>query len=115
MATMMIDGYVAEFDYDPEEKSFHGHIANIPEVVTFWGESAEEIEREARASLEVYLDVCQEQGIQPSKPYSGKFQVRMNPEQHRAVATAAALSGKTLNAWVITALDREAREQAGEE
>lgn len=66
MATMKIDAYVAEYEYDAEERSFHGHIANIPEVVSFWGESAEEIEREARTSLKVYLEVCKENGVEPS-------------------------------------------------
>ena len=78
MGTMKVGDYVAEFDYDPEEKSFHGRIANIPETVTFWGASAKELEREVRASLKVYLEVCEEKGIEPSKPYSGKFQVRMD-------------------------------------
>ena len=42
--------------------------------------------------------MCKENGLEPSKTYSGKFRVRMDPGLHRQVANAAALAGKTLNA-----------------
>ena len=42
-----------------------------------------------------------------AKPYSGKLMLRVSPEIHAAVATAAQLSGKSINQWATEALDRE--------
>ena len=52
-----------------------------------------------------------EVGKVPDKPFSGKFQVRVSPEIHRAVALAAGIEGKSLNVWVAETLEREAKKQ----
>ena len=43
-------------------------------------------------------------------PQSGRFMVRMAPAQHARISAAAALAGKSMNAWVVEALDRAATE-----
>jgi predicted HicB family RNase H-like nuclease len=47
-------------------------------------------------------------GKKPQKPYSGKLMLRIRPEIHAAVATAAQLSGQSINQWASEALNREA-------
>jgi len=32
----------------------------------------------------VYLEVCGERGVEPEKPFSGRFNLRMAPEVHRS-------------------------------
>lgn len=39
-----------------------------------------------------------------AKPYSGKLLLRLTPEIHAAVATAAQVSGKSINQWAAEAL-----------
>jgi hypothetical protein len=51
-----------------------------------------------------YLAFCKERGEVPEKPFSGQFVTRISPELHRQVNVAAALSGKSLNAWVTEQL-----------
>ena len=44
--------------------------------------------------------MCREDGVEPRKQFSGKFNVRISPELHAAIAAAAAADGKSLNQWV---------------
>ena len=79
-------------------------LVNIRDVVNFYGASVTELQEEFRNSMAAYLDVCREEGIEPDKPFSGRFNLRLPPELHRAIADASALEGKSLNGWVMDVL-----------
>ena len=51
-----------------------------------------------------YLETSAERGEMPNKPYSGKLLLRVAPEVHAAVATAAEVSGKSINQWAAERL-----------
>jgi predicted HicB family RNase H-like nuclease len=55
-------------------------------------------------SIDDYLAFCRQRGETPDKPFSGQFVTRIPPELHRQVNVAAAVSGKSLNAWVTEQL-----------
>lgn len=55
---------------------------------------------EGKQSLQVYLDMCAEKGIEPYRQFSGRFNMRLEPEVHAAAVTAAAAENKSLNEWV---------------
>ena len=48
--------------------------------------------------------MCQEDGVEPRRQFSGKFNVRIPPELHAAISAAAAADGKSLNKWVTEEL-----------
>lgn len=104
MATMEYKGFLARIEYDVDEDSFFGCVVNVSSPITFYGKSTEELRREFSRSVETWLEVCREHGMEPEKPYSGRLTVRMTPEVHRMIAAAATLSGKSLNAWAVDAL-----------
>jgi predicted HicB family RNase H-like nuclease len=97
-------GYTAVVEFDPSIDAFHGRVLGLQDVVTFEGRSVDELLREMVESVEDYLDFCAEQGKEPERPYRGEFLVRTTPEVHRAVATAAAAEGVSLNTWVESTL-----------
>jgi predicted HicB family RNase H-like nuclease len=103
---MRYGDYLAEIDFEEESKLFHGRVVNIRDVVNFYGGSAKKLLTEFRRSVEEYVAVCREEGIEPNKPYSGRFNVRLPPDLHRAVAETSAQEGKSLNAWVADELAR---------
>jgi|DewCreStandDraft_4_1066084.scaffolds.fasta_scaffold179438_1 predicted HicB family RNase H-like nuclease len=115
MNLLKYKGYAGVFAFDPEAKLFHGEVAGIRDVVTFQGRSVAELEEALKDSVEVYLSHCQRKGKQPDKPYSGEIKLRLGPELHREVATAATASGLSLNAWMKQALEREAKQALGED
>jgi len=44
--------------------------------------------------------------VEPEKPYSGRFNVRLDPDLHRRAALCAAREHKSLNDWVSEAIER---------
>jgi predicted HicB family RNase H-like nuclease len=100
-------GHAARIEFSSGNDCFIGHIAGIKDTVGFHAESVDELKQAFSEAVEDYLDVCKIIGKSPQKLYSGKLMLRVPPEVHAAVATAAHLSGKSINQWATEALDRE--------
>ncbi len=96
MNLMTVDGYHAKIDYDEKTDQFRGAILGLSGGADFYGSSPEELRREFRKSLDVFLEVCKEQGIEPRRHYSGKFNLRISPELHEKLAMTAEAEGKSL-------------------
>ncbi|MBB3103757.1 type II toxin-antitoxin system HicB family antitoxin [Azomonas macrocytogenes] len=105
---MVIDGYQAVIQYGPEIEMFRGEFLGLNGGADFYAADIEGLKREGATSLRVFLEMCAEDGVEAQKSFSGKFNVRVPPELHADIAIAAAAEGKSLNQWVIEALDREA-------
>ena len=60
----------------------------------------------SKRHLEVFLEVCKEQGIEPRRNFSGKFNLRIPAELHEKLAVTAEAQGKSLNALAQEALQR---------
>jgi predicted HicB family RNase H-like nuclease len=108
MTTMTHDGYVARVELDEEAGLFHGEVVNTRDVLTFQGRTFDELRTAFAGTIADYIEWCRERGKEPERPYSGNFTVRVSPELHRRIAAAAARDGKSVNAFVTSALDRVA-------
>lgn len=97
---MQYKGYFAHIEFDDEANIFHGEVVNIRDVITFQGESVENLKNAFVDSIEDYLNFCAARGEQPEEPFSGRFTVRLSPDQHKKVVMAAAKAGKNIDAWV---------------
>ena len=97
---MNYKGYIGKVEYDDENRVFTGSVVNTKTVITFYGSSVDEIENEFKASVDDYLEWCVEDGVEPERPYSGKFNVRFTPELHQQAATGAKVLGISLNSFV---------------
>jgi len=111
MNILTYKGYTGVFEFYPDDEAFHGQVAGITDVVHFTGSSIEELKQALAGSVEDYLEFCAEQGKEPQRPYSGRFNVRIAPELHQRIASRAAADGKSLNAWVAEALGKVAADQ----
>jgi len=108
MTAMTHKGYAALVEFDAEDHIFAGRLVGIDDIVTFHGASVDELEAAFREAVDHYLDTSVRIGRKPQKPYSGKLMLRVAPDLHARVATAAELSGKSLNQWAAEALGRAA-------
>ena len=108
-STMIYKGYAARIEFSSEDDCFIGHIAGIKDIVGFHAESVSELKHAFSDAVEDYLEVCTITKKTPQKPYSCKLMLRIPPEIHAAVATAAQLNGKSINQWATEALGREAQ------
>lgn len=104
---MTINGYRAVIQYDPDIEMFRGEFTGLNGGADFYAGDIDGLHEQGEISLRIFLDACTQRGIEPRKNFSGKFNVRLPPELHSAVATAAAANGKSLNQWVIDALGHE--------
>jgi predicted HicB family RNase H-like nuclease len=110
MNTVRYKDYVGAFNYDEDADLFHGRVVGLRDVVTFEGRSVDEIKTALADSIEDYLEFCRELGQEPEKPLSGRLLVRVDPDLHRSIATAATQEGKSLNGWIKQALARATQE-----
>lgn len=101
---MEYKGYLAKVDFDGDAEIFSGEVINTRDVITFQGKSVVELTKAFRDSVNDYLAFCKQRNEVPDKPFSGQFVTRIPPELHRQVNMAAAMSGKSINAWVTEQL-----------
>ena len=107
---MEYKGYTVEIEFDESVERLHGRVVNSGAypIATFEATDVEGIRREFHRSIDVYLAACQEEGVTPKKPFSGKLNVRLGPDLHQRVARVAAESGLSLNSWIRQALEKSA-------
>lgn len=108
--TMQYKGYYATTEFYPEEKLFHGTVIGINDVITFQSDKASELEAEFHASVDDYLAFCKELKQKPEKTYTGNLAIRATPELHKRIILSAKLSGKSMNEWVISVLEKVSNE-----
>ena len=99
-------GYAGLVEYDDEAGIFHGEVIDLKDVITFQGQSVEELERAFRESIDDYLEFCQERGEEPDKPFSGRLMLRLPAALHRKVYVTALKEGKSLNQWISERLEK---------
>lgn len=104
MNTMTINGYQAVIQYDPEIDMFRGEFVGLNGGADFYAKDIDNLRREGEFSLNVFLEMCREDGVEPRKEYSGKFNLRVPSELHHQLTVKAAASGKSLNKLVIKIL-----------
>ena len=97
-------GYKGQVSFDDEAKIFHGEVFGIRDVITFQGTCVEELEQAFKDSVDDYLDFCESRGEKPEKPFSGKFNLRLEPELHQRVAQQAKEENKSMNQWITETL-----------
>ncbi len=70
MTTIEYKGYVAEVEYDDEAQLYCGSVANTEpySIVIFEIPEGYDIQREFQISVDVYLESCAEDGIDPLPP-----------------------------------------------
>jgi len=105
---MEYKGYLGHTEFDDEANIFHGEVINIRDVITFQGKSVDELRRAFADSVEDYLAFCAERGEEPEQPFSGRFTIRLSPEQHRQVIMAAERAKKGIAVWAAEALTQAA-------
>jgi predicted HicB family RNase H-like nuclease len=108
---MEYKGYIGKVEIDEEAGILYGEVINVRDVITFEGESVDEIQNAFRESVDDYLDFCAQRGESPEKPFSGKFVVRLPTELHREAYIQAKLKDQSLNRWVTEVLQRALRNQ----
>lgn len=102
-------GYTGVFEYDEEYEFFSGHVVDTRDGINFEGSSVDELKASMRHAVDDYLEFCEETGRMPSKPFSGRILVRIDPELHRRLAASAGRRRMSMNAYISEQLRGIAR------
>ena len=101
---MKIDGYDAVINYEPEIDLFRGEFINLDGGADFYAADVQGLQKEGKASLDLFLKMCAEDGVEPKKNYSGKFNIRISPELHEILALKSSATGKSINQLAVESL-----------
>jgi predicted HicB family RNase H-like nuclease len=97
---MTYKGFVGVATVDLDAKILFGRVVNTRSVITFESATVADLEKEFHDSVDFYIEACEKHGITPEKPVAGNISLRMTPELHAAVTTAAAESGMSVNKYI---------------
>ena len=107
MGYLKYKGYTGSVEYSEEDKCLFGRVQGMMrDGITYEGQTVEELTKDFEGAIDDYLQMCQEKGIAPKKPYTGVLNVRLSPEMHNGAAMAASREGITINAFIKNAVAR---------
>ena len=91
-------GYTGVYEYQLKTESFAGHVEGIRDEITFYGGSVDALRHEMATSVDIYLEWCEERGLEPESPET----TDRNPITLRAVFHL--LRRDTVGQWVFRRL-----------
>ena len=75
---MKYKGYSGSVEYSEEDNCLYGKVMGMSrDCITFEGQDVNELRRDFEGAVDDYLASCAARGVEPAKPYSGTFNVRV--------------------------------------
>ncbi len=103
---MSYKGYFGSVHYSDEDQVFHGKIEFIRSLVSYEGTDINSLRTAFIEAVDDYLELCEEEGKDPEKPFKGSFNIRTGSDLHRRAALLAKSKGTNLNTVITDALER---------
>ena len=106
---MEYKGYLASISYDDLSDMLHGHVVNSGNysIVTFMAADVEGLKREFKISIDDYLSWCEEDGVEPAKPYSGEINLCLGPKLQHTVTLLAVEEEITPHDWIKQTIEEK--------
>lgn len=101
--TIEYKGYIGSVEYSQEDDILHGKVLGIRDLVNYEGKTVDELRKDFQDAVESYLSVCAELGQAPEEPYSGSFQVDVDPELHKQLMLYSRVHQMSMNSVVESA------------
>lgn len=106
---MEYKGYIGSIEISEEDNCLYGQVFNLPDntLISYEGETVAELRQDFHQSVDDYLVLCEAEGREPVKSYSGHLNVRLTPDVHSRVAVLAKRAGISINAFIRKAVDNQ--------
>jgi predicted HicB family RNase H-like nuclease len=111
MNSIFYKNYIARIELDLEDGILVGRVINTRDIIGFHSNTIAEAIESFHSVIDEYLEDCKEKGVNPNKPCSGRFNLRIPPLLHSELSIAAAKAGKSLNQWATDALSQTLHQQ----
>jgi len=108
MNTLEYKGYNGSIEYSSEDDCLFGKVIGIEKrhLISYEGTTLDELKADFRDGIDNYLEMCEQHGWKPAKPYSGTINVRLTPEIHVRTAQRSAELGISINAFIKETLQK---------
>lgn len=97
---MKFGEYTALISYDADIELFRGEFLSLNGGADFYAKDIQGLQEEGQKSLDTYLQLCEEKGIEPKKHYSGELNLKISPELHEKIAILANTRHKSLDIFL---------------
>lgn len=102
-------GFTGSIEVSVEDGCLHGRILFINDIVTYEGNTVEEIKAAFENAAERYVEYCAKTGKPVNKPFSGTFNIRIGESRHRTLAQLASRKKISINEAICSAIDMQQR------
>ena len=65
--------YNGTVEYSREDECLFGKVIGIKSLLSYEGQSVQELEQDFKTVIDEYLEDCKERNIEPEQPYKGTF------------------------------------------
>ena len=104
MEQLKYKDFYGSAEIDLEAGVCRGKLLFIDDLVTYQADTVGGLKKEFENAVEDYLVTCVEVGKAPQKAFTGVFNVRISPQDHRAASLLALKEQQSLNSFVSKAI-----------
>ncbi len=97
--------YFGTVDFNLDDMCLHGKIIGINDLVSYEGNTIDELTIAYEQAVDDYLITCEELEKEPNKFFNGVFNVRAGSPRHRSLVIIADKENLKLNELVNLAFD----------
>lgn len=108
MGYLRYKGYTGSVEFSDADNCLYGKVQGLKKaLISYEGRTIDEIRDDFESAIDCYLESCAQRGVEPVRPFNGKFVVRMSSEMHTRLAEIAASTGTTINDFINKAIAHE--------
>lgn len=105
MEMFTYQGYQGSVETSIEDDVLHGKILFINDLITYEATTIKKLRQEFELAVDDYLKTCKQRNIEPNKPMTGQFNVRVGELLHKQATIYSLESNTSLNNVVVEALN----------
>ncbi len=113
MKNLEYKGYTGTIEYSKEDGLLYGKVVGVKGLISYEGQTGNELEVDFKEAIDTYLTDCKEEGIEPEKPFKGSFNVRISPKLHKQAALLAMEDKMSLNNFVAESIRERIIKETG--
>ena len=103
--TFKYKGFEGSMEFSQEDECLVGEVLFVRSKIIYIGETYAELKAAFHEAVDAYLQHCEEKGINPERPCSGTFNVRVGTQLHQDATKLAYRHNISLNEVVIHSLE----------
>jgi predicted HicB family RNase H-like nuclease len=98
-------GFRGSIEISLDDGIIFGKVLFIEGLISYSGETLSELTQQFCEAVDEYIASCEKRGVEPQKPFSGTFNVRVGSELHKQASIVANTKGISLNEFSRSAFE----------